>query len=128
MPVTCCNVLWSILTISAKLVTVSMQVSALNLKVLPFTWTFQGPIRSTATSSNGCSLNSRFVHCHLVYGYGVDSQSICTRLCTCAHLGDSISVLELLYLFVTWMSCAMWNHFIVDLIMLFGNAIHHFVL
>ena len=48
----------SIRTNSTRAVTVSMAVSALNSYGLPCTFTFQGPIRSTATSSNGSDQTS----------------------------------------------------------------------
>jgi len=70
----CSDVLFSILTSSTRLETVSMAVSALNSYGLPLTWTTHGPIKSTAHSLNGmvhisCSgrspypLPSNLLHC-----------------------------------------------------------------
>ena len=55
----CSDVLLSILTSSTKLDAVSMQVKALNSHGLLLTFTFQGPIKSIATSSQGAIRTSR---------------------------------------------------------------------
>ena len=45
------------MTISTKLVTVSIIVSVLKVCDRPCIWTVQGPVRSTATSSEGTGFN-----------------------------------------------------------------------
>ena len=58
---TCSDVLLSSLTISTKLVTVSMTVSAWKMCGFPRIYTTAGPVRSTATSSTGIDMTSLLV-------------------------------------------------------------------
>ena len=85
------NFLSSILTSYTRLDIVSIMVSALNSNGLSRTWIIQGPIKSTAHSSNGIDWISHSSKCpylsHLAYCAGSDHNCNCRSGAT--HHGDN---------------------------------------
>ena len=83
------DVLSSILTSSTRLDIVSIMVSTLNSYSLSWTWTVQGPIKSTAHSSNGIDRIYRSGKCQ----YPLPSSTGSVRNCNCwsgaANHGDN---------------------------------------